>query len=230
MTKVSYPAKEEIMQNVTKLKDMINKHNQKIFINEQIPEGVNETRKQISDRLKGLRAENEKKPVNEQKNIQVMNDKIVVDGKIMEPDVKAPEPADLFLDADELRLVKALNTKLKETKPITVKNSQFVGLAIKVHSTQEVNRAYKAVALRYPSVDHIMVAYGFKDGMKVHSGNVDDGEHGGSNVIKQTLKSTKAKDIAVFVVRKYGGIRLGFDRFPTIEAVTKEALKMIKGG
>lgn len=231
ITKVSYAAKEVIMQNVTKLKGKLNANNQKIFINEQIPEGISEIRKQVADRLKVLRTENEAKPKDQRKQIRAVNDKILIDEEVVEPEVQTLEPADLFMDSTEQRIVKALNQKIKETKPVSVKNSQFIGLAAKVHSVEEMNHLYKAVALRFPSVDHIMAAYGFKEeNGKVKTGNCDDGEFGGSNIIKQTMKTAKVKDTAIFVVRKYGGVHLGFDRFATIEKMTKEALKLLRGG
>lgn len=230
VTKVSYNAKEQIMQNVTKLKDLKNKHQQKIFINEQIPEGVIERKKQVSSRLKKLRKDNDQKPINERSDIKVMNDKIIIDGMVDTPEVKTPQPEDLFMDPVELKMVRALNSKILETRPINVQNSQFIGFAFRAHSTLEVNRAYKAIALRFPSVDHIMMAYGLKEDDQLKIGHCDDGEFSGGNCIQQTLKEMKVRNTAVFIVRKYGGIHLGFERFATIQKVTKEALKLLRGG
>lgn len=170
VTKLAYSAKEKIMANVTKLKDMKNEHDQKIFINEQIPEGIAETKKRISSRLKVLNKINDAKPVEQKQVIKAINDKIIIDGVVEEPDIKTPEPADLFMDPIELKIVRALGTKMKEAKPISNKNSQFVGLAVKVHSVEEMNRAYKAAALRFPAVDHIMAGYAFKDEVSVKMG------------------------------------------------------------
>lgn len=200
VTKLAYEAKEAIMSNVTKLKAMKNRHEQKIFVNEQIPEGITETRKQVQARVKTLKKANENLPVSAQKRIQVLNDKVLVDGQLNNPEVQPPEPADLFMNAVELKMVKALGSKIKEAKPINNKNSNFVGLAVKVHTIEEVNRAYKAVALRYPSVDHIMVAYGLKEQDQIKTGFCDDSEYGGGQRIAQILKQHKVRDTAVFVV------------------------------
>lgn len=230
ITKLAYQAKEKVMENVTKLKDLTNDHNQKIFVNEQIPEGITESRKRVSARLKVLNKANESRaPANKQK-IQAMNDKILINGEVDEPEIKPPEPADLFMDAIELKMVKALGSKIKEAKPIASKNSQFVGLAVKIHSVEEMNRAYKAVALRYPSVDHIMAAYAFKENSTIKMGSCDDMEYGGANTILNILKENKVKDTGIFVVRKYGGIHLGYERFTTIRAASLEALKLLRGG
>lgn len=216
------------MQNVYKLKGLLNSQGQKVFVNEQIPEGIIETKKQVSSRLKTLKKINEEMPHDRRQNIRVLNDNIVIDGKIQEPEVSPPEPEDLFMNTVELKLVKALGSKLKETKPITNKNSHFVGLAIKVHSIEDVNRAYKAVALRYTSVDHVMVAYGLKENDKVKTGFCDDSEYGGGHCIAQILKEKKARDTAIFVVRRYGGIHLGYERFQAIEEASKQALKLLQ--
>lgn len=42
ITKLAYHSKEIVMENISKLKDKLNSHRQKIFVNEQIPEGVQE--------------------------------------------------------------------------------------------------------------------------------------------------------------------------------------------
>ena len=53
----------------------------------------------------------------------------------------------------------------------------------------------------------------------------DDGEDGGSNKILHVLQSMKAMDVAVVVVRWYGGILLGPDRFKHIANATRLILE-----
>lgn len=55
VTKVSYSAKELIMEHITKLKGLSNPKTKQIyFISEQIPEGVTERKKQLAVRAKNL--------------------------------------------------------------------------------------------------------------------------------------------------------------------------------
>lgn len=57
---------------------------------------------------------------------------------------------------------------------------------------------------------------------------VDDREFGAATKIKKTLFEQKAKNTALFVLRTYGGVHLGFERFRIIEKVTKEALALLE--
>lgn len=175
VVKLSYTAKDLIMENMGSLKGKTNaKTGQTYFISEQIPEGVMETRKQVSSRLKDIKAENDKKPQEQRQQIQVINDKILLDGQLDQPEVKTPQPSDLFVNAQTQELIDSMQEKFIETEPVTVKNSQFTALALKVHSIEEVKLAYVGVMQRYPSADHVMAAYALKQKGALKQGGCDD--------------------------------------------------------
>lgn len=229
IVKLSYAAKDLIMEKMSLLKGRKNpKTEQSFFISEQIPEGIIETRKQNSIRLNHLQEQNEKKPKENRSKIQVINDKILVDDKLDEPEVKTPQPSELFVDKNTQEKVDWLQSKIIETEPITVKNSQFTGLAIKVHSIQEVKHAYLGVVQRYPAADHVMLAYALKEQGTLKHGGCDDREYGASSRMKKVMFENKTKNTAIFVLRQYGGVHLGFKRFKTIEGVAKEAINAFK--
>lgn len=95
--KVSYQAKDLIMENVGSLKGLSNpKTQQTYFVGEQIPEGVTEMRKQTANRVKVLKDANEAKPKENRQKIQVLNNKILVDGKIQDLDIVPPQPSNCF--------------------------------------------------------------------------------------------------------------------------------------
>lgn len=225
--KVSYRAKEFIMENVSKLKGKRNSKEQAYFVSEQIPEGVVENRKQLSQRLKLLRESNEKKPIDERQNIRINNDKITIDDVLYEEEVMVPKPIDLFLQPKEQEIVNQLKSQMVETESVTILNSSFVGLAVRVDSVQNVNRAYKAVAQRFSAMDHIMMAYSLKQNQVIKRGKCDDEEYGSGSRLLSLLVEAKARNTAIFVVRQYGGLHMGFNRFKTIESVASEALKMM---
>lgn len=225
VVKMSYNAKDRIMENVSVLKGLKNPTTQQTyFISEQIPDGVMETRKQVAARVKSLKNDNEKKPKEERSNISVVGDKILVDGELDEPEVTTPQPAQLFLDEEAQAKVDEVQTQLIETPPETIRNSEFIALAVKADTISKVQRAYIAVAQRYPAADHIMLAYALKEGGKLKAGGCDDREFGAAAKIRDVIFDLKSKDTAVFVLRKYGGVHLGFNRFEAIQKVTRRAI------
>lgn len=228
VVKLSYPAKELIMENISSLKG---RHNQKTgqvyFISEQIPEGIIEMRKQTNIRLKDINAVNDKRPKDQKKHIQVVNDNILIDGELSKPEISTPQPSDLFVDHKTQDIIDQMQEKFYETDPVNIKNSQFTALSIKVETLQEVQLAYTAVAQRYPAADHIVLAYALKDNGQLKHGGCDDREYGASSRMKKLIFEEKAKNVAVFVLRDFGGVHLGFERFKTIESITKDALALL---
>lgn len=228
VVKLSYPAKDLIMEHLSTLKGQKNPSTKQVyFISEQVPDGITEVKKQTSARVKTLQDANATKPDHEKDKIQVFQDKVLVNGVLDVPEVQPPQPAQLFLDVEAQSRVDVIQSKMMETDPVTVKNSEFRALALKVHSIQEVNDAYIAAAQHFPSADHIMVAYAFKQDHKLFHGACDDREFGASAKIKNTPFENQAKNTAIFIIRKYGGIHLGTERFRTISEVALQALNML---
>lgn len=228
IVKVSYQAKDLIMDNITCLKDKCNPTTkQKYFVGEQVPEGISEVRKQVSNQVKTLRDQNDKKPKDERDRIQVINNQILINDKLQQPEISPPTPSELFLDNDTQATIDRLQTELMETEPEVLRNSKFIGLAAKANSLDKVRKLYTAVYQRYPAADHAMMAYALKEGHQVKSGSCDDREFGAGNRLKKLIFEAKAKDTVLFVLRKYGGVHLGFQRFAAIENVAKAALAML---
>lgn len=229
IVKLSYPAKDLVMEHMSTLKGKKNPNTQQVyFISEQLPEGVIETRKQIASRIKKLKEINEAKPKENRSKIQVQNDQIIVDGELQMLPVQPPKPSELFPDTETQRQIDEIQEYMVETERFTVRSSEFTALAVKVHSLEQVNQAYIAAAQRYPSADHIMAAYAFKKDGKLYQGACDDKEFGAGQRIKNILFEHQAKNTALFVLRKYGGIHLGFGRFQAIEQVAKDALRLLQ--
>lgn len=232
--KVSYAAKDLILEHMSSLKGKKNgKTEQVYFISEQIPDGITIPRKQVAARAKNLKDINDKKPIGEKQKIQVFNDKILIDGELSLPEITTPQPSDLFCSPEHQQKIDMIQSNMQETEPYKIKNSEFIGLATKVHSLEEMKNAYIAAVQRYPSADHVMAAYAFKDRTSsdrqthLHHGSCDDREYGASIKIKNVLFEQRAKNTAIFVVRKYGGVHLGIDRFRSIQTVALQALDLL---
>lgn len=50
----------------------------------------------------------------------------------------------------------------------------------------------------------------------------------GGAAIRKTMAEERARDSTIFVIRKFGGLHLGFERFKTISLVAKKALYLLR--
>ena len=120
------------------------------------------------------------------------------------------------------------NMKFSDVQPQGEKGSSFKGIRVKVTSVCEARRAFNRVKREYPHASHVMMAYTFKKtGDQSEYGKQVDGEWGGSFKILEALKDKKVTNVAVFVMREYGGTHIGPKRFTHIsESVVKVLKKM----
>lgn len=226
--KLAYVLKDKVMENVSNLKDQKNKHSQAYFVSEQIPEGIVETRKQLAQRAKMLKDKEMDKPETQRREVKILGDKIVCAGEVVNPPITTPQPFELFPGAEEQHKINQIASKIKEARPLYERHSTFVGLAVDIASMSEIDLAYKAVMQRFPFMDHVMLGYQLKENDQLKHGSCDDTEHGGGVIFDKLLYARRLKNIAVFVVHRYGGIHLGFDRFKTIEKAANEAIEMLR--
>lgn len=228
--KLSYYARDRIMESVGALKDKRNVHGQVRFISEHIPDGIVETKKTTLKRASAAKVTEAAKPAGQQRQVKIIADKVIVGGEISHPEITTPQPFELFPGVEEQKQIDAVNRKIVEAQPTYSKNSTFVGLAVTVKSVDQVKSAYKAVMQRFPYMDHVMMAYQFKNSEeeRVRFGSCDDNEYGAGRVLAAHLHTKKVKNIAVFVVRQYGGLNLGQDRFRLIEQAAQEAIDKLR--
>lgn len=98
-----------------------------------------------------------------------------------------------------------------------------MGAACIVNNMNEVHLAYKKLFLKYPGVDHIMAGFSCdgKDGYQ------DDTEFSSGFRILNIIRESRFTNVAVFVIREYGGEHLGSARFNTIKELADEALHLV---
>ena len=106
------------------------------------------------------------------------------------------------------------------------KGSVFTAAAAvsKVSSVSEVRRAYRKMKQLYPSATHISMAYSCRAGTNNH----DDGEASAELTIQKVLEEQHCMNKAFFVVRNFGGRKIGAKCYDIIRCITKEALVKIK--
>ena len=213
--------RNKILENAKNLKDVKNSKDKPYFISVQLPEGMNERKKNAFFKIR----ENAKKSTDNQVQMKYSGGRLFINGQLDRPTIVPPTPEDIFLmDSGEKQKMEKI--KLVMGKSQSEKGSTFYGVAAKVQSVQDVRRAYKYVRFNDPSATHIIAAYklGGQDGTSDHC---DDGEHGGGIRIKNVIDDDKRCGVCVFVVRHYGGQHLGYRRFEHISASAKSALSML---
>lgn len=175
-----------------------------------------------------MKDEEAKKPETQRREVRIIGDKVVRAGQVIEPEITTPQPYELFTSVEEQWKINGMAQRIKEAQPIHERNSTFVGLAVNAHSIDEIRLAYKAVMQRFPFMDHVMLGYQVNVQDKLQHGSCDDTEYGGGVVIDKHLYASKLCNLAVFVVRRYGGIHMGFDRFRIIQRATDAAVAMLR--
>ena len=101
------------------------------------------------------------------------------------------------------------------------KKSKFLGYLLHCESVDEVNEALEELKKEHKKATHICYAYSLKNPFLEKA--VDDGEPGGTagRPILSVMQKRGVKDSCVFVVRYFGGIKLGAGGL--VRAYTKTA-------
>ncbi len=226
VAKVNPALKNDIYENIGRLKNVKNSKDEPIFITEQQPEGLRARKKDARDSADIYKEEYKHLPADQQPKVEVRKDRVYVNKDWMRNPCDAPTPTDM-LDVEPEELDKLEKIKFSESKECGEKGSTFRALGTKVSSRAEMRRGYKQVRRLYPHATHVMCGYVFKKpgSDKMEYGKQDDGEWGGSHRILEFLKVKKCANVAVFVVREFGGEHIGPNRFNHIRDCTEQVLK-----
>jgi len=117
-------------------------------------------------------------------------------------------------------------TKILNQIELQEKKSKFVGYAFLCKNVEEVQEALEVLKKEHKKATHICYAYSLKNPFLEKA--VDDGEPGGTagRPILSVIQKKGVSDICVFVVRYFGGIKLGAGGL--VRAYTKTAGGVLK--
>lgn len=109
---------------------------------------------------------------------------------------------------------------------IVEKKSRFLGYLFHCASVEETQEALAYLKAEHKKATHICYAYSLKNPFLEKA--VDDGEPGGTagRPILSVLQKKGVTDICVFVVRYFGGIKLGAGGL--VRMYTKTASEVLK--
>ena len=206
-------------------KDLVLSHSKSLkstpfAISEQLPPSVHERRTaQIS---KMIKLRQEAKDSSSSDSIKLVKDKLIVNNKVNTQafesnPIKFSTPTDDVLSFDAIQ--HSARTK--------VKNSIFQGHFSPVHTQKEAIKVLRALHQNevVADSDHVIYAYRYidLDGEQIE-GYSDDGEWTASALLMDLLKTNGINEAILVVTRKFGGNKLGKQRFQIIEQVATQVI------
>lgn len=216
LAKVSTSVKDKILANVSKLKGQ-----KDFFVAQQIPDMLVADKRANNYLAKMVKDRNETLPKEEHQKLEIKDKVAYIDEEPVQDWVQVPTVSSMMTTEQEDAEIQLLNFTESQIK--TDNKSEFAGFAIKVDSLEEIELAYKAIKLKKPNADHVMMAYN----VDKYDGFKDDGEYNAGVKLHMELVRKDIKNVAVFVTRIYGGAHLGARRFQHIVQVAQEALALI---
>ena len=204
--------KRQVMKNKYMLKDMQGPYN--IFINDYLPPAVQEKRRREKDIIAKC----------QESDVSYSKAGLVIRGIPYRKKVQPPTPKQL-VNMDIKDLERILKIKLKKDAEITQEKSIFSAYTAEVSSHAAIREMYQKMKLIQPGARHIVCSY-YIDHQEEHYSQDyhDDGEPGAGRVALNILTQNNVKNRVVFIARKYGGVKMGSERFQCYAEVTKAAL------
>ena len=208
--------KRQILQNKKKLKGVKTMFNRPIFINEYLPPANLEKRKREQD-IAG-QYEDVQDAVTYQKGGMCVN------GTPYRKRVEPPTPKEM-IDISTEQLDSIFKMKANKGKAIQQDNSIFIAYTAEVENHDQINNLYKKIKMIQPDARHVVCAYWIDHPEKCYAADYhDDGEPAAGRMILDILTSFGIQGKVVFVARRYGGIKMGAERFTCYVQAAKSAL------
>lgn len=212
--------RQYILDNATKLRDKSNENGSKFFVNPQLPDSLAEQRREIRQNIKQRKDQEQaiKKP--NKSTFAVKNGKLYINGQQKRKLLTPPTVLQLFPDENDQKNMSHIRFKyLKKSKPEA--GSEFRVALFRPQTLEEVRYAYIKLFQEFPSADHIAAAFSVQQEQDYQ----DNGEFGSGFRLLRCIKESGLSNLAVFLIRNYGGTNLGPRRFVIMTDMAKAAIQ-----
>ena len=202
------------------------KYKFRLGIKRHEPDAIVAAKIRYQEQIGNLIARNELKSSDENKDTFFFRGaSLFVNGKKVVDPLVPPSPKLLLsLSQSEVRRLETLPLTTGVEEEID-RGSRYFSYAAKVANLEEVKQLYNRVRLQHLAATHVSV--GFRFGITpstphsptpvvVRTGGSPDGEHQADIRICHAINKSTALDVAVFVVRYYGGAPLGSARLKNV--------------
>ena len=212
--------KRQVMASKNYLKNVNGCAN--VYINDYIPIQTLEKRKRERHIIKELEDISRAEKV----DIKVEYTKagLTVQGVPYKKKVAPPTAKEMMqLSLDELEGI--LHLKMKKGKTYCGEQSRFQAYTAEVTTHSEIRKYYTKLKLTKSTARHVVCAYIIPGQAHTSKDFHDDGEPGSGRVILQMMEEMGLTNRVVFVIRKYGGTKMGAVRFAYYKAAAKAVLE-----
>lgn len=203
------------------LKGKKNDKDRFFYFNEQLPDQLHEDRKYAQFWIK----DNKARPPRDQLQMKIYKNKLRINNDPYKKKVHPPSASEIFkLNLQELSDTRQSPTVYGDSD--IVGDSEFISYAVPVTQVEQVRKAYRKLRIKYADATHIISAFRLQNpNGPFNQESSDDGEFGGGRCLMSLLQENDLVDVAIFIIRYYGGKQLGTTRFDTMRALAKTALR-----
>ena len=187
----------------------------KVFLSEYLPPTALEKRK-CDQKIVGTLKEAGKEDA-----ISYIKGNVAVHGVPYKKMIVPPTQRELIsLTAEEIGGILGMSTKRGDE--FVQHHSSFIGYSADISSHEQIVQLYKKMRFIKPEARHVVCAYSFQENnpseaecnqyIYTHDFH-DDGEPGAGRVLLDLLERNNIQNKVVFIAQKYGGVKMGSDRF-----------------
>ena len=210
--------KNDVMHFKSHLRFTRNRHGRKYYINEYLPITTQERKK----RERQIIQENNdsQTPL----EIKYTRNGLTLQGETYQPKVSVPTPKQI-VDLSPQELKRILEFKVDFAEPLQKDKSIFQTYVADVTEYSQIRDLYVKLKLMQPTARHIVCSY-FLEGAETHytKGFCDDGEPGAGKAVLDFLVRNNIKNKVAFATRKFGGIKMGAERFTCYVEATRQTI------
>lgn len=216
VVKCSEKFKKTVFKNTNKLAG------KSFSVNQQYPEIIAEQKREIRQQIKKRQNHEEGKDEAEKSTFVIRGNKLYINSELQRKKLTPPTVLQILSnDKDELAKMEKIKFQFVKTEP--TKGSEFLAAACYANTMDEVRLAYRKLFKRHPNADHISAAYS----VQREIGYQDDMESGSRFRLANVIQDHRIGNIAVFIIRFYGGENLGAARFSIMKEAASEVIERL---
>ena len=222
---ITFQSQEErrlVLNNKSLLKDFRTNQNGRIYINEFLPPTTNERRRQEKDVIQAACPEDPE----EEFSVVYSKEGLTVQGQVYQKLVETPSPKQLIqIKPDELDRI--LKLPMTRGPVVTKEKSAFVAYVVNVSTIAQIQDYYIKIKIAQPNARHVVCSYNIDNKCEFMANDYqDDGEPGAGRVLLDFMRVNHLQKKAIFVARRFGGVKMGVERFQCYLEAARQAVML----
>ena len=212
--------KIQIYQNLHKIKDLVNDDEQPFYFNDYLPPELNEMKRHEREIFR----KNKRLDEDDRIQMKMKGSRLKIEGAPYQAKVNVPVEEDILkLQVQQIDQIFELETCKGEK--LVKKNSVFIGYSIRTHNIKTTQQAYMKLKLLHGDARHIVCACRIP-GSQPHldESHCDDGEFAAGRALVRWMEQNYINSVAIFVVRYFGGQKMGPEGFDCYIEAAKTAV------